>query len=56
MLLAGLHSVVKINLEIENVSNSDDSKVMQKALLASENVIDIHHAGTAMRFLTAYFA
>ncbi|WP_452231950.1 3-phosphoshikimate 1-carboxyvinyltransferase [Lacinutrix sp. MEBiC02595] len=44
------------NLEINNVSNSDDSKVMQKALLALENVIDIHHAGTAMRFLTAYFS
>ena len=43
-------------LEIENVSNSDDSKVMQKALASEENVIDIHHAGTAMRFLTAYFA
>ncbi|WP_047548014.1 3-phosphoshikimate 1-carboxyvinyltransferase [Psychroserpens sp. Hel_I_66] len=43
-------------LEIENVSNSDDSKVMQKALASEEKVIDIHHAGTAMRFLTAYFA
>jgi len=44
------------NLEIDNVSNSDDSKVMQKALLSVENNIDIHHAGTAMRFLTAYFS
>lgn len=51
-------------LEVENVSNSDDSIVMQKALAydtstalsTSENKIDIHHAGTAMRFLTAYFA
>ncbi|MFD2542383.1 3-phosphoshikimate 1-carboxyvinyltransferase [Lacinutrix gracilariae] len=44
------------NLQLENVSNSDDSKVMQKALTSLENVIDIHHAGTAMRFLTAYFS
>ena len=29
---------------------------MQKALSSDSNVIDIHHAGTAMRFLTAYFA
>nr|WP_321225336.1 3-phosphoshikimate 1-carboxyvinyltransferase [uncultured Psychroserpens sp.] len=43
-------------LEVENVSNSDDSQVMQKALASEEKIIDIHHAGTAMRFLTAYFA
>lgn len=43
-------------LEIENVSNSDDSKVMQKALVSIEPTVDVHHAGTAMRFLTAYFA
>ncbi|WP_299338250.1 3-phosphoshikimate 1-carboxyvinyltransferase [uncultured Psychroserpens sp.] len=43
-------------LEIANVSNSDDSKVMAKALSSTSNLIDIHHAGTAMRFLTAYFA
>ncbi|MBU2939915.1 3-phosphoshikimate 1-carboxyvinyltransferase [Lacinutrix sp. C3R15] len=44
------------NITLENLSNSDDSKVMQKALTSLENVIDIHHAGTAMRFLTAYFS
>ena len=43
-------------LQLSNTSNSDDSEVMTKALLSSENTIDIHHAGTAMRFLTAYFA
>ncbi|MGB1309170.1 MAG: 3-phosphoshikimate 1-carboxyvinyltransferase, partial [Oceanihabitans sp.] len=43
-------------LEIENLSNSDDSIVMQKALSATTKEIDIHHAGTAMRFLTAFFA
>lgn len=43
-------------INIENVSNSDDSQLMTKALAATEQVIDIHHAGTAMRFLTAYFA
>ena len=43
-------------ISIENLSNSDDSKVMQIALKTSESTIDIHHAGTAMRFLTAYFA
>lgn len=57
------------NITIENSSNSDDSEVMSKALgqnpkpnpeASGQNpkpeIIDIHHAGTAMRFLTAYFA
>ncbi len=43
-------------IEIENLSNSDDSRVMLNALNSKENFIDIHHAGTAMRFLTAFFA
>ena len=44
------------NITLVNTSNSDDSEVMQKALNGNEEVIDIHHAGTAMRFLSAYFA
>ncbi len=44
------------NISIENLSNSDDSVLMQKALSSEDEVIDIHHAGTAMRFLTAYFS
>lgn len=43
-------------LQISNLSNSDDTQLMQKALNADEKIIDIHHAGTAMRFLTSYFA
>jgi len=44
------------NLRIENVSNSDDSVLMKKALTSSKNEINIGHAGNAMRFLTAYFS
>jgi 3-phosphoshikimate 1-carboxyvinyltransferase len=50
------------NLTLKNTSNSDDSEAMLKALqhsqLATRNsqLIDVHHAGTAMRFLTAYFS
>ncbi|WP_425234300.1 3-phosphoshikimate 1-carboxyvinyltransferase [Ulvibacterium sp.] len=44
------------NIEIDNLSNSDDAQVMQKGLNTSRGVVDIHHAGTAMRFLTGYFA
>lgn len=43
-------------LTIENLSNSDDTHYLKKALESKEELIDIHHAGTAMRFLTAYFA
>src|SRR5690606_16955261 len=52
LLLQALYPHIKI----ENLSNSDDSEVMQQALASSGSVMDIHHAGTAMRFLTAYFA
>ena len=49
------------NLILENTSNSDDSEVMSRALnleLTTHNsqLIHVHHAGTAMRFLTAYFS
>jgi 3-phosphoshikimate 1-carboxyvinyltransferase len=44
------------NITLANTSNSDDSEVMQKALKGNEEIVDIHHAGTAMRFLTAFFA
>src|SRR5690606_37495701 len=43
-------------LTIENLSNSDDSVVMEKGLEITSGTVDIHHAGTAMRFLTAFFA
>lgn len=43
-------------LALDNVSNSEDSQLMQKALANETALIDIHHAGTAMRFLTAYFS
>ncbi|MEK9613123.1 MAG: 3-phosphoshikimate 1-carboxyvinyltransferase [Flavobacteriaceae bacterium] len=52
LLLQALFS----GFELKNESNSDDSQVMRKALISDSNTIDIHHAGTAMRFLTAYFA
>ena len=44
------------DITIENLSNSDDTELMKNALSSDDSLIDIHHAGTAMRFLTAYFA
>ena len=43
-------------INIENLSDSDDSVHMQHALSSKDEVADIGHAGTAMRFLTAFFA
>lgn len=44
------------NIEIHNLSEAEDTCLMQQALNSNSALIDIHHAGTAMRFLTAYFA
>ena len=40
----------------ENVSDCDDTFVMKKALAHSAEITDVMAAGTAMRFLTAYYA
>lgn len=58
LLLQALYPQIRI----ENASNSDDSEVMLKVLKNSQlstsnpQLVDVHHAGTAMRFLTAFFA
>ena len=58
LLLQSLYPEIKV----ENASNSDDSEVMLNALAIIHHpssitqTIDVHHAGTAMRFLTAFFA
>lgn len=41
---------------IQNLSDSEDTVLLQNALKSNEKIININHAGTAMRFLTAYFA
>jgi len=52
LILQALFSELKIN----NLSTADDTVVLQQALQNYTESVDIHHAGTAMRFLTAYFA
>lgn len=44
------------NITINNLSNAEDTQLLQKALLSKNELIDINHAGTAMRFLTSFFA
>ncbi len=44
------------NVIIENLSDAHDTELLQQALESSAETVDIHHAGTAMRFLTSYFS
>lgn len=50
-----LQALTAKGFDISNLSDSDDTRVLQQALTGS-GTRDIGHAGTAMRFLTAYFA
>lgn len=43
-------------VEILDLSESEDTKCMQKAFSAGTHIIDVGHAGTAMRFLAAYLS
>ncbi len=42
--------------KILNLSDSDDTKLMISAIESNKKDINVGHAGTAMRFLTAYFS
>jgi len=43
-------------IEISKISDAQDTQLLKDALASDSETIDIHHAGTAMRFLTAFFA
>ena len=42
--------------KILNLSDSDDTQLMISAIESDKKEINVGHAGTAMRFLTAYFS
>lgn len=44
------------DLNLWNVSDSDDSTILAQLLKEKSIELNVHHAGTAMRFLTAYYA
>ena len=54
MLIINALSGAKTRLN--NLSESDDTAVLKHALNEKAGVMDVGHAGTAMRFLTAYLA
>ena len=51
-----IQALCKEKFEIENLSTSDDTINLQKALSSKENIIDVGHAGTSFRFLTSYLS
>ena len=44
------------DFKITNLSKSDDTKTLVDALANTDKIIDVNHAGTAMRFLASYYA
>ncbi|WP_185852973.1 3-phosphoshikimate 1-carboxyvinyltransferase [Blattabacterium cuenoti] len=51
-----LKAIYTDDIQIENISNCEDTQVLKKSLNSTSNILDIHHAGTAMRFLTSYLS
>jgi len=51
-----IQALCKQEFEITNLSNSNDTKSLQKALKATATTIDVGAAGTSFRFLTAYLS
>lgn len=51
-----IHALSYSPYPIENLSDSDDTKVMERVFNSNTNFFDIGHAGTAMRFLTAFLS
>lgn len=43
-------------IQLNNISTSDDTRVLANALLTKAATLDVGAAGTSMRFLTAYLA
>ena len=44
------------DFKITNLSKSDDTKTLINALANIDKIVDVNHAGTAMRFLASYYA
>ena len=51
-----LQALYTDQVQVHVSDKSDDIEVLNKALSSSESHFDVGHAGTAMRFLTAFLA
>jgi len=51
-----IQALAQTPFDIKNLSDADDTRILKKALDRNDIITDVGPAGTAMRFLTAYFA
>ncbi len=51
-----LNALCQGSFPVSNLSDCDDTRVVQNALRGDKEVIDVGAAGTAMRFLTSYLS
>ena len=51
-----IQALCEPKFKINNLSASDDTQVLIDALNSTSTTINIGHAGTSMRFLTAFYA
>lgn len=51
-----IRAISGVKSPIENLSVCDDTETLQRALASNAPIVDVGAAGTAMRFLTAFFA
>ena len=51
-----IRALCKKKFEIKNLSTSDDTQNLAKALHSNKKKINVNHAGTSFRFLTSYLA
>lgn len=51
-----INALASTRIMPSNVSDCDDTEVMARALTEKPEIVDIMAAGTAMRFLTAYYS
>lgn len=51
-----IQALSEVYMPLHNLSNCDDTRIMQNGLVNKNDTINIQAAGTAMRFLTAYYA
>ncbi len=51
-----MRALANNSFQINNLSESEDTLTLEKALAGKSSVINVGHAGTAMRFSTAFFA
>ncbi len=51
-----IQALSQVYMPLHNLSDCDDTTLMRKGLVSHTDTIDIQAAGTAMRFLTAFYA